>query len=329
MDFHEQNKWPKSLVFKKYGGNERGTVFEDKVVINSPLVQSLVFYEQSKRGWGPKLFGLFENGRVEELVDGHTLTAEEAFTPDMIKDSAKAFARFNSHKFPFCQKPRDILQEAMLTVEPSKNDLRELINSGDLGGLKEANYPMEEMLNFPYETERQWIDSIESKITQRVVFCTLDNNYLNRLVRNVKQSDENSTMTVLIDFDQSAYSYRGTELAGHFLCRLFDISSKDSKYNNVPIPTESERTEFLIAYLEECKELFDDFDADSLDSLEQLTLEVDFHLCSYALSCVIFCIQVVKLIQPDASMGAFVRPMLKIQKELKEYFCKKYPSLVN
>ena len=51
---------------------------KDKITINSPLVQSLIFYGQSKQGWGPKLYGLLEDGRVEEFVDCHTLTAEEA-----------------------------------------------------------------------------------------------------------------------------------------------------------------------------------------------------------------------------------------------------------
>ena len=303
--------------------------FKKKVAINSPLVQSLIFYEQSKRGWGPKLFGLFENGRVEELVDCHTLTAEEAFTSEMIKDLAKAYARFNSHNLPLGKEPRNMLQEAMLSVEPSKNYLRELIKSGDVRELNEANYPFEEVLNFPYYTEIKWTQSIASKIKQRLVFCTLDNNYLNRLVRNIKQDDENATRTLIIDFDLSGYEYRGFELAGHFVMRMFDFS-KDSKRSNFSIPTKSERTEFLIAYLEECKLLFDDFDPNSLDSLEHLILEVDFNLCCYSLACVTYCVQMVKLFQQDPSFGrAYVQTMLDLQKEMKETFCKKYPSMLN
>ena len=114
-------------MYKKYGGNPRGAPIKDKVTINSALVQSLIFYEQSRRGWGPKLLGLFEDGRVEEFVDCHTLTAEEAFKPDMIKDVAKAFARFNSHKFPFSQEPTDRLEKAMEGLEQGKESLRELI----------------------------------------------------------------------------------------------------------------------------------------------------------------------------------------------------------
>ena len=155
IHFYEQSRGPKNLIFKKYGGNELGATIKDKFHINTPLVQSLIFHEQSKRGWGPKLFGLFENGRVEEFVDCHTLRAEEAFKEDMIKDVAKAFARFHSHKFPLCQEPIDMLQKAMSTIESAKEYMRELIKSGDMDELISANYPFEEVLNFPYDTEKK------------------------------------------------------------------------------------------------------------------------------------------------------------------------------
>ena len=50
IHFDDQSQGPKNLVFKKYGGNEIGATIKYKFHINTPLVQSLIFYEQSKRG---------------------------------------------------------------------------------------------------------------------------------------------------------------------------------------------------------------------------------------------------------------------------------------
>ena len=329
IHFNEQSQGPKNLVFKKYGGNVLGAPIKEKLEINSPWIQSLIFYEQSHRGWGPKLLGLFEDGRVEEFVDCHTLRAEEAFKEDMVKDVAKAFARFHSHKFPFCHEQIDMLQKAMLSLESSKESLIEWVRSGQVSESHLAKYPIQELLNFPYESERQWVESIESKISQRVVFCTLDNNYLNRLVRNVKPSDEDATSTLIIDFDLSAYANRGFELAGHFVNQLSDDLAKDDKRSKFPFPSEIERKEFLAAYLEECKQVFDDFDPDSLDSLEHLTLEVDFNCCFYLLRSIIYCTQMLKMTQSDPGFGTILQPLLDVYKEVKENFRKKYSSLVN
>ena len=222
-----------------------------------------------------------------------------------------------------------MLKRAMLELAPARESLIEMVKSGEVSELELKNYSIEELLNFPYHSEIKWTQSIASKIKQRLVFCTLANNYLNRLVRNIKQDDENATRTLIIDFDLSGYEYRGFELAGHFVMRMFDFS-KDSKRSNFSIPTKSERTEFLIAYLEECKLLFDDFDPNSLDSLEHLILEVDFNLCCYSLTFVTYSLQMVKLFQQDPSFRrAYVQTMLDLYKDTKEIFCKKYPSLVN
>ena len=74
---------PTSIVFKKCGGNVFDEDVKEVVITNSPLVQSLIFYEQSKRVWGPKLCGLLEIGRIEEFVSRHTLNQKESFTSEL------------------------------------------------------------------------------------------------------------------------------------------------------------------------------------------------------------------------------------------------------
>ena len=91
---------PDSLVYKKYGGNKMGKIVFEISRVNSPLVQSLISHEVSKRGWGPKLYGLFDSGRIEEYVDSRVLLASEAFEEQMASHVAKAYARFHSLDLP-------------------------------------------------------------------------------------------------------------------------------------------------------------------------------------------------------------------------------------
>ena len=101
-------------MVKKYGGNIFDDHAKDLIHINSPMIQSLIFHEQSSRGWGPKLYGLMDDGRVEEFVDCHTLTAEEAFTPEINRDLARALARFQSLDLPIRRTHNDILTRETL-----------------------------------------------------------------------------------------------------------------------------------------------------------------------------------------------------------------------
>lgn len=318
---------PKSLVFKKYGGNVFEKGMDGKLKINSPLVQSLIFYEQSRRGWGPKLFGLFENGRVEEFVDSHTLTGAEAFTPEMIQDVSKAFARFHSHDLPINKEPHDMLHFVIKQVDKSRAALAEWTKSEEAAKHDLSSFPIDELLNFPFEKEWRWIEWVRSKIKQRIVFCALDNNYLNRLVRNKKPSDPNETQTLIIDYDTSAYSHRGFDIAGHFVCRLFDLSA-EQKATKLPFPNDEEKAQFISSYLEECTKLFDDFDASSLDSIENVTLEVDFNLCAHLLLSVTYSLEMVQMIRMSIDAPSFIKPVMALHQQMKEEFLKKYPAFL-
>lgn len=316
---------PKSLVVKKYGGN----IFTEKakeIGINSPWVQSLIFYEHSRCGWGPKLYGLFEEGRVEEFVECHCLTAAEAFTPEVAKDAGKAFARFHSHKLPLKQKPRDLVAEVIGSVNSLKDSVREFVNSGQVEASELAKFPIDEILNFPHQSEYEWINSSREKIRERIVLCALDTNYLNRLVRTQVAGDENESRILIIDHDASAYSYRGYDLAGHCVNRMFDVANEDVM-SGFDFPSESERTSFLIAYLDECSKLFDDFQPQSLDSIENVTLEMDFNICANLLACLYFSLEWIKLMTVVPKMPVIIEPLLKLYKEQKERFMAKYPSI--
>ena len=316
---------PSSLLVKKYGGN----VFTEqaKNFSNSSLYQSLIFYEQSVRGWGPKLYGLLEDGRVEEYVDCHTLTPEEAFTPEFSRDIAKAYARFHSLKLPLKRDDQSILMETELALNSCKKETKNFLASGKLQDA-ELIESFNRLFEFSMDDEILWLYCLLKKTKHRTVLCTMDPNYLNRLVRNQKPSDPNATRVVLIDFDLSKYADRGYDLAGHFVNRMFCWSGKDTKVSGAEYPSEEERVAFLSAYLEEAEELFDDFDRNSLDSLENLIQETDVYAMFFSIALISFGFFLYSMIEKEPKMGTFIDPVLVLYRQLKQEFCSKYTQLV-
>lgn len=320
---------PTSIVFKKYGGNIYAQ--QAKKVgfrVNEPMVQSLIFHELSERGWGPKLYGLFEGGRVEEMIDCHTLTGEEAFTSEFIRDVAKAYARFHSLQLPIDHNICDIFVQMLPTVDEGKEQLAEIIESKNISETDPLAC-FQRLHDFPFHEEGEWLKSIRSKVKQRTVLCNMDPNYLNKLVRNHKPSDPDATRTVIIDLDGTAYSHRGYDLGGHCVVKMFYQTSENGKFSTSLYPSDSERLAFLSAYLEEAEKLFDDFDGCSLDSLENLILECDIGALAFLLGPYLAgFMRVPSILERKPQLANFIDPMLQLYQELKKQFCAKYSDLI-
>ena len=315
---------PSKLVYKKYRGNLYDDLVDEMLKINSPLIQSLIFYELSKLAWGPKLYGLFENGRVEEFVNCHTLSHEEAFAPELIYDVAKAYARFHSLDLPVAR-DYNLLDRLITSVPGNKESLQKFLESHNIEEVETLNNA-KRLMNFPFEEVKEFIDSVSGKVKQRTVFCTMDPNYLNRLVKNEKSNDPSASRVLIIDFDFSGYFHRGYDLAGHFINRMLDWTT--DKPSGIPYPNETERMTFLSAYLKESEKRLDDFDNNSIDSLQNLTLEVDLNVFVYLLLLLAFGLRVATNVTEEPSAIAYTDPMLDLYSQLRKEFHLKYPNLV-
>ena len=324
---NSQHRGQSSLIVKNYGGNIFNEQASGLTNINSPMVQSLIFYEQAKRGWGPKLYGLTDGGRVEEFIDCHTLTGHEAFETELNKDMARAYARFHSLKLPLRQENCDILTTLLPSVAEAKAKVKTFLASG-YTEQSEALKWFQELHDFPLEEEGMWIKSIFPKVKQRTVLCTMDPNYQNRLVRTYPSSDPRATRTVIIDFDLTCYSDRGFDLGGHFVTRLYNGASKETKVSGAPYPSEPERIEFLTAYLQESEKLLEDFDRSTLDSLDNLLLETELNALVYIITGLTFSLNMHSILDQEPNITTYFEPMMSLYRKLKQEFITKYPKLI-
>jgi choline/ethanolamine kinase len=91
----------------------------------SAAQQAIVYWEMSRRGWGPKVYGFFPGGQLEEyFVGSHTLTAKEAWDVVVRCAVAKSYARLHSLQLPLrrdCGKL--IVREFVKSVQRKRGDI--------------------------------------------------------------------------------------------------------------------------------------------------------------------------------------------------------------
>lgn len=322
----ETNDSPSSLVYKKYGGNVLAEVLDDEVPVNSPLKQSIISYEMSKRHWGPRLFGVTDNTRIEEYIDCDTLTASQVFTSEISNDLARVFARFHSLDFPF-NRERGYGQDWSKIFNRAKEDFNLWIESA----ASTANTVPDEVINsfkelfsFPFAQELAWLASTIAKIKHRTVFCNMDPNYLNRLVKKKTTLSAHEDRCMIIDFDISCYYHRGYDLGGLFVSRTFDLLAEDYS-SGFPYPSQEERDAFLTRYLDESRHVFDDFDPVSPDNIENIRKEADVHAINCVFDILMESSNYFKLYSTCPKLHLSVDAMLKLFYTLKHDFQAKYP----
>ena len=114
--------------------------------------------------------------------------------------------------------------------------------------------------------ELQWTSSLFEPFKCKTTLTHGDTNFLNILVKNFP----GECATSLIDFETATYSYRGIDIGGHFLERMYDWSLPESKLTGYPAPDIVERRSFCESYRQEMQILGT---MGIEDTVEQLVLE--------------------------------------------------------
>eukprot|EP01102_Stenamoeba_stenopodia_P000226 TRINITY_DN10194_c0_g1_i1.p1 TRINITY_DN10194_c0_g1~~TRINITY_DN10194_c0_g1_i1.p1 ORF type:complete len:618 (+),score=161.12 TRINITY_DN10194_c0_g1_i1:61-1854(+) len=199
--------------------------------------ENTIFNIFSELGFGPKLYGIFEKGRIEEFIFARTLLLDDLPKPLLSGLIAKKLAVMHSFDMPFPAIPSlfeslsNWLQAARAVSFP--NDfIKDRI-------VKEMNL---EALDEEVEKLQILLESLNSPI----VFCHNDLQEGNIMW---DQADENIRF---IDFEYGNYNYRGFDIANHFCEWMFDYSKQEYPYFTTEpgrYPTETQMKHFLRNYL--------------------------------------------------------------------------------
>ncbi|CBY34955.1 unnamed protein product, partial [Oikopleura dioica] len=179
----------KKVVLRIYG-----LIMQD---VNAQITESVVFAILGQKKLGPKLFGAFSEGRLEEYIPGRNLKTEELRIPEISTTIATRLADYHELEVPMSRDP--VLLEQF---------------QGYYKRCEQLGVNMERYKE-PFKFCSQLIQNTRSPI----VFCHNDVHEGNILIDKEKIEAGSSMIESLrlIDFEYSAFGFRGHFISLYYM----------------------------------------------------------------------------------------------------------------
>lgn len=265
---------PSKVLIRLYGGN---ALPQDAPIRTlSSTGEILVFCTLGIYGMGPRLYGVFDGGRIEEFINSRNLSVKEwCECPTFNRLIAQRLADFNCLALPLDHDPWNlgkIVRTCLTKYWQEKENIISVIG-------QEQYQKLSFLLDFDVVTEVEWVEKVLTKLNSRVVFAHNDVNRSNLLLKlpspdTESSDDSDKQQLLLIDYEFSGYNYRAFELGNYFGMKVFDFGAEVFR-TGYDFPDEEYRRQFVTAYLEQAreKEHFIDWDESGRDSIEHVMME--------------------------------------------------------
>ncbi|XP_057692229.1 choline kinase alpha isoform X2 [Corythoichthys intestinalis] len=259
---------PRSILLRLYGAILQGA--------EAMVLESVMFAILAERELGPKLYGIFPQGRLEQYVPSRKLETCELSDTSISAEVAEKMAKFHGMRMPFNKEPKWLFgtMDKYLSQVMRLNFTRE-----------SHLWRFNRLLNYNLLQEMDWLKSLLESTHSPVVFCHNDcqeGNIL--LLKDRHQSDKQKLM--LIDFEYSSYNYRGFDIGNHFCEWMYDYNCDEFpffKVNAKAYPSKAQQLHFIENYLRASDQGFDKLSQEDQTKMkEELYIEVNrFSLASH------------------------------------------------
>lgn len=146
------------------------------------ITESVVFALLSERNFGPRLYGIFPGGRIEQYIPARALMTAELSIPDISLKIAEKMAEIHTLNIPMSKEP-DWLYNCM---ERWLCNLPDILSRTDWSEQEASQY----MRGIDYDKEITWMKSIIRQGNHPVMFCHNDLQEGNILFRTSSSSSE-------------------------------------------------------------------------------------------------------------------------------------------
>uniref|UniRef100_A0A8C2X8Z8 Ethanolamine kinase n=1 Tax=Cyclopterus lumpus TaxID=8103 RepID=A0A8C2X8Z8_CYCLU len=259
---------PRSVLLRLYGAILQGA--------EALVLESVMFAILAERELGPKLYGIFPQGRLEQYVPSRKLDTWELRDPSISAEVAEKMAQFHAMRMPFNKEPKWLFgtMDKYLNQVMRLNFIRE-------SHLRRFN----RLLGYNLPKEMDMLKSLLESTHSPVVFCHNDCQEGNILLLKGHQSLDKQQL-MLIDFEYSSYNYRGFDIGNHFCEWMYDYSCEEFpffKVNAQAYPSKAQQLHFIESYLRDADRGFDNLsEEDQMKLKEELHVEVNrFSLASH------------------------------------------------
>ncbi|XP_028814887.1 choline kinase alpha [Denticeps clupeoides] len=230
------------------------------------VLESVMFAILAERELGPKLYGIFPQGRLEEFVPSRKLDLEELQIPGISAEIAEKMAIFHGMRMPFNKEPKWLFG----TMEKYMNQVLRITF------LRESLISKFTRLlsyNLPQEMER--LKNLLASTCSPVVFCHNDCQEGNILLLSGSETTEKQRL-MLIDFEYSSYNYRGFDIGNHFCEWMYDYNCDKPpffKVNPKNYPTKAQQLHFYEHYLSEYNKGFENLSKEDQTKLKEAMIK--------------------------------------------------------
>ncbi|XP_046719796.1 choline/ethanolamine kinase isoform X2 [Silurus meridionalis] len=247
---------PSPVLLRIYGAILQG--------VDSLVSESVMFAILAERKLGPRLYGIFPEGRLEEYLPSKRLCTEQLQHPGISAVIANKMARFHRMVMPFNKEPKWLFT----TME------RYMEQIGTITFVREAHIKkFKKLMKYDLPAELVNLRALLEETPSPVVFCHND-------VQEGHNQDS-SDQLMLIDFEYSSYNYRGFDFGNHFCEWVYDYTYDKwpfYKANLENYPNREQQLHFFRNYLFENEDTAHDNQA----KMEQMIIEANrFALASH------------------------------------------------
>ena len=274
---------PSSVFIRFFGLGGTDTEPLERSTTLSVPEQALIYYEMGRRGWGPKLYGTFPGGRIEEYITSHPLTPAESIDPTIRRDIARSYARLHSLDLPLRKSNfRSVLAE----FSAAASDMDDLVKDVASDNSTAVKFKIT-LDTLDLKNELEWVADAFKRYECKSAIAISDGNFLNLLVKDY----ESECRVMLIDYETATYGYRGIDIGGHWNERMYQWSDPQSQLTGYPLPDYEDRRAFCEAYRDELGKLSNGvLELDARDTVDHLMLEGDIGQLFQILFSIMMCL---------------------------------------
>lgn len=271
-------------VFFKIHGELDGEIAVFEHLVPNKQEEAQLCYDYGQSGLGAQVYGFFQTpdgtfGRIDEFLDARNLEPEDVEDTNVRADIAKGLAVFHTLATRLEKKPVQSYYEAITRELARYHKMDKLKKLASEGGVC-----IGDLVNYDFVSRIQRVTNKLDSIGGKKGWCIHDIQFMNVMVRN--NPKEGESRIFLLDFEFVFQNYRGLDIGGHFLQKMFKWFDEESKIANCRPYTEEEKRHFCAEYAKQWNEATGDSDtADQvfmeaeLGVMLTITFEIHNMLC--------------------------------------------------
>ncbi|XP_063801136.1 choline kinase alpha isoform X2 [Pseudophryne corroboree] len=242
------------------------------------VMESVMFAILAERSLGPKLYGVFPQGRLEQFIPSRKLETEELSMQDISAEIAEKMAQFHGMSMPFNKEPKWLFG----TMEKYLKQVLKMKFTRESHTRK-----LNKLLSYNLPKEMTGLKALLETTPSPVVFCHNDCQEGNILLLDGRENSEKQKL-MLIDFEYSSYNYRGFDIGNHFCEWTYDYTCEKFPFFKASFsnyPSKKQQLHFISNYMAEFQPGFQNMSNEERSKVEhEILTEVNrFALASHFL----------------------------------------------